>query len=975
MIICKNKKRIIFALMLIVIMTMAIRIPSLADETDEEEKKVVRVGWYESSYNSVDENGFRSGYAYEYQLKLSSYNGWSYEYVEGSWSDLLEMLEKGEIDLMSDVSYTPERAEHMLYSSLPMGAEEYYLFTTPQNEEILSIDPHSLDGKKLGVNKDSYQSQLFKQWVENNNISADIVYLTCTEDESLKKMEKGELDAYVTVDSFLEPEKAVPVFKIGSSDYYFAVSKERPDLLEDLNYAMGRIQDENRYYNQQMFEKYIKKAGANTFLSDDEVKWLKEHKSIRVGYQDDYMAFCAKDEETGELTGVLKDFLYLATDCIPNAHIDFEAVAYPSAADAIEALKTGQVDCVFPANLSGYEAEQQGMVITPPLMDTEMYAVVSSSDPNIFMQTDAIKVAVNEGNPNYDSFLAKHYPTWEKVYFKDTDACLEAIYKGKADCLIISNFRYNNIERICHKYRLTTFSLSIQMDYSFALRKGDTEIYSIMAKTIGQVPASSIDAALSYYITKDAKMTFTDFLVDNFWLIMLIVLAVILSILILLFLNIHQVKKAERLISATESDDLTGLYNRKYFFQYAYRLFHDHPEKNMDAIVLNIEQFHSINAMHGRDIGDKILQELGKEIIAMTIEDDAIAGRFEADRFDIYCPHRDEYKSILERLQKKMDETIPSIAVRLRMGVMPWRDKVEPVQMFDQAGTACNMARGKFTKRLVIYDDSVSERERYDLRLVNDLKKSIDADEFEIYFQPKYYVQTDPPKFMSAEALVRWNHPILGKVPTGDFIPLFEKNGQINLLDKYVWKKTAEFISRWNEKYGVIVPVSVNLSRVDVFDPKLEETLDGILESNKLSHEAFKLEITESAYTENAEQVIEVVDSLRKKGYKVEMDDFGSGYSSLNMLSSMPIDVLKMDMVFVRNIDRDEKDKQLVELIIDIAKNLKVPVIAEGVERESQLNLLKSMGCDIVQGYYFFRPLPADEFEKRVLEQVINDLK
>ena len=216
---------------------------------------------------------------------------------------------------------------------------------------------------------------------------------------------------------------------------------------------------------------------------------------------------------------------------------------------------------------------------------------------------------------------------------------------------------------------------------------------------------------------------------------------------------------------------------------------------------------------------------------------------------------------------------------------------------------------------------------------------------------------------MSAEALVRWSHPELGMIPPDDFIPLFEKNGQISMVDKYVWTEAARQIVRWREQYGVCIPVSVNLSRIDVFDPMLESTLDGILDEYRLSHDALKLEVTESAYTENAGQVIQVVESLRKKGYEVEMDDFGTGYSSLNMLSAMPIDVLKMDRAFIRNIEHDEKDIQLVALILDIAKNLKIPVVAEGVETEEQMKLLKELGCALVQGYFFSRPLHASDFE------------
>ena len=273
------------------------------------------------------------------------------------------------------------------------------------------------------------------------------------------------------------------------------------------------------------------------------------------------------------------------------------------------------------------------------------------------------------------------------------------------------------------------------------------------------------------------------------------------------------------------------------------------------------------------------------------------------------------------------------------------------------------MARGHYKKHLIVFDETVRDRELYEQRLLGDLRRALDSYEFEIYYQPKYNIQTEPPKLVSAEALVRWNHPELGMISPDDFIPLFERNGQISLIDKYVWEEAARQIVRWRDTCGIMIPVSVNLSRVDVFDPMLGNTLDSILAFNRLDHSALKLEVTESAYTENADQVIHVIQNLRGKGYEIEMDDFGTGYSSLNMLSAMPIDVLKMDRAFIRNIEHSEKDIQLVSLILDIAKSLKIPVVAEGVETEEQLSLLKKLGCSLAQGYYFSRPLHASEFE------------
>ena len=243
--------------------------------------------------------------------------------------------------------------------------------------------------------------------------------------------------------------------------------------------------------------------------------------------------------------------------------------------------------------------------------------------------------------------------------------------------------------------------------------------------------------------------------------------------------------------------------------------------------------------------------------------------------------------------------------------------------------------------------------------------RAIRDKEFVVYYQPKFTIQSTLPVLNSAEALVRWKHPTLGMISPGDFIPLFEDNGLIRELDFYVWKEAAAQIREWKETLGRSIPVSVNVSRVDLFDLELPETLEGIVKDAGLEPGDLLLEITESAYTENPE-IVNVIKSLRDRGFPIEMDDFGTGYSSLNMITTLPIDALKLDMQFIRTAFRGNKDTRLLEAVIGLAKSLELPTIAEGVETEEQMLTLKTMGCDFVQGYYFSRPLPAAEFEAYV---------
>ncbi len=424
------------------------------------------------------------------------------------------------------------------------------------------------------------------------------------------------------------------------------------------------------------------------------------------------------------------------------------------------------------------------------------------------------------------------------------------------------------------------------------------------------------------------------------------------------------------IINSAEKDTVTELYNKEFFFEYMKRM--EIPKDTvMDVALLNIEHFHMINEFYGRKVGNEVLKVLGQEILNVLQSINGIACRAEADTFYVYCKQTDSYDEIVKEIEEGLyaAEHIPNM--RIRMGVYKNPNAEEDVEKwFDHAKIACDGIRGDYHNHVALYDETLYEKTKYNERLINDIDKAIENEQFCVYFQPKYSVAGETPKLKSAEALVRWIHPELGFISPGDFIPLFERNGLIHKIDNYVWKKTAKQIRSWKDKYGVTLPVSVNVSRIDIYDPKLLETLVSILESNDLTPGEYMLEITESAYSEDADRLINVVEELRKRGFRVEMDDFGTGYSSLNMLTELPIDVLKMDMKFIRNMEKDEKNLRMVELIMDIAKFLEVPVVAEGVEEESQLITLKNMGCEVIQGYYFSKPVSADEFEDFIKAEI-----
>lgn len=420
-----------------------------------------------------------------------------------------------------------------------------------------------------------------------------------------------------------------------------------------------------------------------------------------------------------------------------------------------------------------------------------------------------------------------------------------------------------------------------------------------------------------------------------------------------------------QIIRDVELDPLTGLYNRSFFLEYGRRLMATRREQNgWDMIAVDVDHFRLVNEVHGKAFGDEVLVALGDGIRQAAHKGFGIGCRCEADLFYLFLNHTNDYNWVYNILMERLHQVGRVNNIRLRMGVYPNMDAERGLEWYcDASKAACDSIRNNYTQSMIVYDDALHERELYNERLINDMETAIAEEQFVVYYQPKYDIRGDEPKLYSAEALVRWVHPELGFISPGAFIPLFEENGLIAKLDDYVWCKAAAQIRDWKERFGFWLPVSVNLSRMDFFNQRLVDRLKDIVAENGIPVEDLVLEVTESAYSQNMDQMLKTVGELRQAGFKIEMDDFGSGYSSLNMLCMMPIDALKIDMKFVRNIVKAGTSYRMLELVIEMARALNVPAIVEGVEDEEHYLLMKRAGCDVIQGYYFSRPVDAQHFD------------
>ena len=425
--------------------------------------------------------------------------------------------------------------------------------------------------------------------------------------------------------------------------------------------------------------------------------------------------------------------------------------------------------------------------------------------------------------------------------------------------------------------------------------------------------------------------------------------------------SIIKLRETAAMVNLFQYDRLTGLFSREFFYEKVRERLREDPEGEYSIVCSNIVNFKLYNDSFGVAEGDRLLRETA-DAMRRAVEPSGICGRFGADRF--ICL-QESGKEARDRAAFDADqmEFGKGRNVVMKWGVYEITDRSVPVeQMCDRANLAVDSIKNQYNCHFAVYDDVLRGKLLREQAITEAMETALNEGQFVVYYQPKYSLNNDC--LAGAEALVRWVHPELGFLSPGEFIPLFEKNGFITRLDRYVWENVCATLRLWREKGYPQLSVSVNVSRADVYHTDLADTLLEIIRKYGVEPAQLHLELTESAYTENPAQILSTVEHLRELGFIIEMDDFGSGYSSLNMLNQMKLDILKLDMKFIRSETSKPMEQGILRFIVGLARWLNLSVVAEGVETREQLERLREIGCDYVQGYFFARPMPAGEFEK-----------
>ena len=531
-------------LCLLLLLSVALPVKAAAETTPV---KVVRVGSFEDTFNYVNEKGIRKGYGYELLETLSGYTGWQFEYVTCDWSDCFEKLKNGEIDILGGISYTPDRAEEMLFSDEPMGEEKYYLYADLSREDITASDFKTLNGQKIGVLMGTEPEVMLTEWEEKYDLKTQHVNIANSEDVK-QKLANREIDCFVSLEeSFWADLGISTITRVGSSDIYYAINKDRADIKEELDNAMRALENADPFYTADLYKRYFS-LDYTPILTGEEKAWLKEHGAIRMGFLTSDSGVSTYNPATGEIIGTIVDYIRFARGCLGNQELEFQLVGYDDKEAELNALKSGEIDMIFHFDQSPNLAEEYRVARTNTTWTANMMVVTNKQ---LFTENQVNRVAVPQNKISLTRYIAFYYPQWEIVDCDTQEDAARLIETGQADCFITG---ISSEENYSKKYGIYSVLLLNPVRSCFAVNSGNCRLLSILNKTIKAMPTNMLTGSIAMYRSSARKVTLSDFIKDNFFMVLLISSIAVAVVLLTILMLLQKARKAEAAARKAASD-------------------------------------------------------------------------------------------------------------------------------------------------------------------------------------------------------------------------------------------------------------------------------------------------------------------------------------------------------------------------------------------------------------------------------------
>lgn len=958
--------RLLFLVAALVVLVTAIPVQAFAVEMGD----VVVVG-------SNDDFGISKpgaeyyGAAIEYLTNIQKRTGHRYTYSEGTTDEIFRMFKEKIIDVIPFV--TKEEAEYFCaLNSIELGKDalltchslipKYHaVYVYDGGAEINFYDTEQLNKSTIGYLEEN-SSYYFPDGSFVCSEFEDAEFIPyATEIQMQTDLISGKLDAVVK--SCLRPwENETIVYQFGTGDTFFLVSGSNAEVADKLDEAVGGITTTDPYFVGDVYERNLSRYGSQKYAYTlAEKNYLIENPVLRIAYntRSDMTEFY--DRNTGTLIGVSGTMLMEIEN---YTGLSLEITAFNSLSECVKALEKGEVDAICGGVNYTSMANYGSYFVSAPYSHVP---VVVAGNPST-LPTQYQKIAVPYYGDDITSFMKRQYPNASFLPYENVKSCLDAVMRGEADVVCSSAYEVVYLKNDDYE-DIAILDVSVMEHVECIALKQDSVVLSkILGKALAQI--SYNDAIVYTYDSMTGygydRMTLSRFVEKYLWLIILVGAIITGCILALVTMLVLHNRRTETV------DPLTGGRTKQKYLDDTLRLVKKSSPEKWAMVLFDIDKFKYVNDRLGYDEGNKMLERLAKTV-SDNLDDGEIFSRISDDNFactiknvsdaEITTKINNIFSEFDRRNQLFVKYPVLFSAGVCRLGQCAERSGAVDLNVaLDRCKIAKKTLKNSHVSSVAFYDGKIRDKALREKDYENAMPAALKQREFMCYLQPKYGLRSR--HIEGAEALIRWNSKEFGFVYPDEFIPLSEKNGFVVELDFFILEEVCAAMRRWIDSGKKPVVVSVNQSRLHLNYDDYIWRLREIVDKYEIPYEYIELELTESVFIENADKLLAIMHKLHEIGFKLSLDDFGSGYSSLNMLKDIPVDVVKIDREFFNGTVNSSKGRAIISTVVDLAKNLDMEVISEGVETVEQVDFLAEINCAMVQGYYFAKPMPMSTFEE-----------
>lgn len=916
------------------------------------------------------------GIGCEYISKVEQFSHSSFAYTVDAPEALFERLLDGTIDVIPcvterelkiyeriarekrPVSDNPEQASPLMIVPQPLFSKfcTISVSSTGKYSDLSYGDEYEIRKLSIGYLFDDEQDFFTNNGgFAINGLSSATFTSYATESALQTALQSGKIDAVVK-NCFAHWNNESVVYRFNSAPCYFAVRSQNTKLANEIQSALSDIISYYPTFAGDMYDKYITNYGSlNYTLSKEEALFVKDNPRLTIAYNLETDFMHAWDEKNETLNGAAADIF---NEISKYTGLEVKVVGINGLTQCIQQLRDGKVGAVFggvpPDGISDYS----GGLITSPVTSSPL--VLLGKEGTSADNISTITIVGN--NPSVRNTVTSFYPNAKITPLTSSDIASDHVMHRGYDAFCTgANTAIYLMTRSDNKLELLrTFPTSVSE--CFAINKLQPELYSVIEKALSQINRGTGSAEIYNLITsvKTAKPQDPGIIMMN--------ITILLAFVVLLFGYILLSTMENR--RRADVDALTGGRNKRRFIKDAQRAAKKFEPENLAVAVLDIDKFKFVNERIGFDEGSRVLTRLHNtisdnikkgEVFARIVNDSFAITMINASDMELTTRLNEIFTEFSRRNSAHISLPMTFSAGICRLGECKQKGVVDPNIAIDRCSIAKKSVKDRRGNGIAFYDGKLRDKELREKDYENEMPNALKNHEFSCFLQPKY--GTKSRHIEGAEALIRWQSKEFGFVYPSDFIPLSEKNGFVVELDFFILEEVCRLMRKWLDNGLEPVVVSVNQSRLHLDEPDYIGKLRDIVDKYNVPYKYIELELTESVFTENAELMIKTMQKLHDVGFKLSIDDFGSGYSSLNMLKDMPADVVKIDREFFNTTANTQKGRAVISSVVDLANNLNMKVISEGVETEEQVEFLADIGCHLVQGFFFAKPMTVKDFE------------